>query len=121
MADGEAASIGKCPMQATVTITDPDRNVDYTLAVACDFREGSPARPGWRHGGHPGEGPAVEINRVRCVELAIWCGKCAVSAFPAADRRESLEARIGEWCLRHYHEEIEQALLEAILARRDAH
>lgn len=107
-------------MQATVTISDADRNVDYLLAVGCDFLAGSAGRPGWRNGGEPGEGPAVEINHVRCLEVAVWCGKCAVSAFPAADARESLETRIGQWCLDKYPHEIEQAVLEAILMRRQA-
>jgi hypothetical protein len=105
-------------MNATITITDADRAVDYTLAVACDFLPGCRARQGWRDGGDPGTAPAVEINRVRCVEMAVWCGKHAVSALPAADPRESLEARIGAWCLEKYSQEIEQAVLETVLARR---
>ena len=107
-------------MNATITITDADRSVDYTLAVACDFLPGCRARPGWLEGGEPGAGPAVEINRVRCVEMAVWCGKFAVSALPAADPRESLEARIGAWCLEKYTEEIEQAVLETVLTQRAA-
>ncbi len=103
-----------------MTITDADRSVDYTLAVACDFLAGTPARRGWLDGGHPGEAPAVEINAVRCLEVALWCGKYAVSAFPAADTRESLEKKIGQWCLDRYPEEIEQAVLELAAARRDA-
>ena len=108
-------------MQATVTITDPDRRVDYTLAVACDFLPGSRPRAGWRDGGDPGEGPAVEINSVRCLEVAVWCGKHALSAEPAAEGRESLESRIGAWCLGRYAEEIEEAVLEAFLSRYPAH
>jgi hypothetical protein len=107
-------------MNASITITDADRAIDYTLAVACDFLPGCPSRPGWSDGGDPGAGPAVEINRVRCVEMAVWCGKYAVSALPAADLRESLEARIGAWCLEKYGDEIEQAVLETVLARRAA-
>jgi hypothetical protein len=107
-------------LHTTVTITDADRSVDYTLAVACDFLAGTPAHRGWLDGGHPGEAPAVEINAVRCLEVALWCGKYAVSAFPAADTRESLEKKIGQWCLDRYPEEIEQAVLELAAARRDA-
>jgi hypothetical protein len=107
-------------MNATITISDADRFVDYTLAVACDFLPGAAPRPGWLAGGHPGEAPAVEINSVRCVEIALWCGKYAVSALPAADEHRSLEARIGAWCLEKYPEEIEQAVLESVLVRRDA-
>lgn len=107
-------------MQTTITISDGDRNVDYTLEIDCDFQAGSPLRAGWCNGGDPGEAPSVEINRVRCLEMAVWCGKQAVSAFPGADERRSLEAPIGEWCLDRYAEEIEQAVLELCLARRDA-
>jgi len=107
-------------MNATITITDADRSVDYTLAVACDFLPDCRPRPGWRDGGDPGAGPAVEINRVRCVEIAVWCGRQAISALPAADAQESLESKIGAWCLERYPEEIEQALREAVLARRVA-
>jgi hypothetical protein len=107
-------------MNATITITDADRSVDYTLAVACDYLPGCPPRPGWGDGGDPGAAPAVEINRVRCIEMAVWCGKHAVSALPCADPRESLEAKIGAWCLARYAEEIEQAVLETVLARRAA-
>ncbi|MGE5194925.1 MAG: hypothetical protein ACM3U2_20730 [Deltaproteobacteria bacterium] len=107
-------------MNATITITDADRFVDYTLSVACDFLPGAPGRRGWLDGGHPGEAPAVEINRVRCIEIALWCGKYAVSALPAADPGRSLESKIGAWCLEKYREEIEQAVLETALARREA-
>jgi len=107
-------------MNATITITDGDRCVDYTLAVACDLLPGAAGRRGWLDGGHPGEAPVVEINRVRCLEMALWCGKYAVSAFPAADDRQSLEVQIGAWCLEKYPEEIEQAVLETVLAWHDA-
>jgi hypothetical protein len=105
-------------LNAVVTITDPDRSIDYTLAVACDYLAGAPARSGWLDGGSPGEAPAVEINAVRCLEVALWCGKYAVSACPAADSRESLEKKIGQWCLDRYAEEIEQAVLEFVMSRR---
>lgn len=105
-------------MNVTVTITDADRAVDYLLAVACDFLAGTRARRGWVDGGSPGEAPAVEINAVRCLEAALWCGPYAVSAFPAADSRESLERKVGQWCLDRYAEEIEQAVLDFLLARR---
>jgi|SRR5579872_4181265 len=106
-------------MQATVTITDADRRVDYTLAVACDFLRGSPARCGWLEGGEPGEAPAVEINDVRCLEIAVWCGRHAVSGWPGSDERRSLEATIGRWCLDEYQVEIEQAVLE-LISKHDA-
>jgi len=104
----------------TITITDADRSVDYTLAGACDFVPGAAPRYGWLDGGEPGEAPAVEINNVRCLEMSLWCGKYAVSALPAADHHESLELKIGAWCLEKYPAEIEQAVLETVLARRDA-
>jgi hypothetical protein len=107
-------------MKATITITDADRSVDYTLAVAGDFLPATPRRRGWLDGGHPGEGPAVEIDSVRCIEVALWCGKHAVSALPAADPCASLESKIGAWCLEKYREEIEQAVLEIVLVRREA-
>lgn len=111
-------------MHTTVTITDADRHVDYVLAVACDYRPGMRGRYGWLDGGEPGEAPAVEINAVRCLEVAVWCGDEAVSAFPAGGGRDSLESRIGRWCLEKYAEEIEQAVLETVLgavaARREA-
>jgi hypothetical protein len=107
-------------VQTTITITDADRAVDYTLAVVCDFLPGTAPRFGWRDGGEPGEGPAVEISRVRCLEMAVWCGKHAVPALPGAARRESLESRIGAWCLEKYADEIEQAVLATVLARREA-
>jgi hypothetical protein len=107
-------------MNATITITDADRSVDYTLAVAGDFLPGARCRRGWLDGGDPGEGPAVEINSVRCIEVALWCGKHAVSALPADDPRESLESKIGAWCLEKYRVEIEQAVLETVLVRQEA-
>ena len=107
-------------MQVTITISDADRQVDYILAVACDFLAGSPPRAGWLDGGDPGEGAAVEINRVRCLGMAVWCGQYAVSALPGTDPRESLETRIGDWCLDQYPEEIETAVLETCLSRQEA-
>jgi hypothetical protein len=106
-------------MQITITISDADRAVDYVLAVACDFLAGSAPRSGWLDGGAPGEAPAVEISRVRCLEMAVWCGKYAVSALPGADLCASLEQRIGDWCLDQYPGEIETAALAACLARHD--
>lgn len=107
-------------LNTTVTITDADRSVDYTLGVACDFLAGARARRGWLEGGHPGEAPAVEINSVRCLEVALWCGKYAVSAFPGADSRESLEKKVGQWCIDKYPEEIERAILDLFVAHPDA-
>ena len=107
-------------MQMTITISDADRRVDYMLAVSCDLLSGSAPRRGWLDGGDSGAAPAVEIGRVRCLEMALWCGQYAVSAFPGGDPRESLEQRIGEWCLDKYAAEIEAAVLEACLARRCA-
>jgi hypothetical protein len=104
-----------CNMQAIVTISDGDRNVDYTLQVGCDLLPGEAPRWGWRNGGEPGTSPAVEIHQVRCVELAVWCGPVAVSAYPSGNPRESLEKQIGAWCLDKYAEEIEQAVLESVV------
>ncbi len=108
-------------MQVTITISDADREVDFTLAVACDFLPGAASRPGWLDGGDPGEAFAVEINRVLCLEMALWCGDCAVAALPGADPRESLESRIGDWCLRKYQPEIESAVLDTCVALRNGH
>src|SRR5262249_52322703 len=109
-----AASDHEAVMNATITITDADRSVDYTLDVACDFLPGGAGYSGWLDGGQPGEASAVEVNRVRCIEVAIWCGKHAVSALPAADPRQSLESTIGAWCFEKYREEIEAAVLAAV-------
>lgn len=106
-------------MNATITISDCDRRIDWRLAVSYDFLPGTRARAGWRNGGDPGEGPAVEIAAVRCLEMAVWCGDRAVSAWPGLDERQCQEKKIGAWCLEHYPEAIEEELLEIILARRD--
>src|SRR5689334_8089143 len=106
-------------MNATITITDADRSVDYTLDVACDFLPGAPDYCGWLDGGQPGEASAVEINRVRCIEMAVWCGKQAVSAMPGADPRQSLESKIGAWCLEKYRSDIEAAVLDALSAQKE--
>jgi hypothetical protein len=106
-------------MQITVTISDVDREVDYTLAVVCDFLAGSAPRAGWLDGGEPGEAPAVEISRVRCLAISLWCGPYAVPAVPGAGAGQSLERPVGDWCLARYCEEIEAAVLEKCLARRD--
>jgi hypothetical protein len=106
-------------MQLTITISDADREVDYLLEVTCDFLTGLAPRWGWRDGGDAGEAPAVEVSRVRCQEIAVWCGPYAVSAWPAGDCRRSLEQQIGQWCLEKYSEEIELAALENCLAQRN--
>lgn len=62
----------------------------------------------------------MEIGAVRCLEMAVWCGDRAVSAWPGLDEREFLEKKIGEWCLENYPEAIEEEVLENLLARRDA-
>jgi hypothetical protein len=107
-------------MQMTVTISDADRCVDYILAVSGDFLSGSAPCLGWRDGGEPGAASAVEIGRVRCLEMVVWCGPCAVSALPGDGPGDSLEKRIGKWCLDKFPAEIEAAVLEACLARRCA-
>src|SRR5437868_7073394 len=107
-------------MHTTITISDADRSVDYTLAVAGDFLAGSALRRGWLDGGNPGEAPAVEINRVRCLEIVLWCGTCAVSLRPDSDDGEALEWQVGAWCLDHYADQIEEAVLDAVVARHAA-
>ena len=101
-------------MQTTITITDPDRRLDFRLDVACDYFPPRSPRWGWRHGGEPGETARVEVSRVRCLEIVVWCGKWGVSAIPATEERRSLESRIGDWCLEHYPDEIERAVLDAV-------
>lgn len=107
-------------MHIDISITDADRMLDFTLAVDCSYREGTRSRPGWRDGGEKGEAPAVEIERARCLDVVVWCGKTGVSAVPGLADDERLESRLGEWCLAHYAEEIERAVWEQLQARRRA-
>src|SRR5262245_13391918 len=107
-------------MNATITISDADRSIDWTLAVSYDFLPGAKPHFGWRHGGHPGEPPAVEVAAVRCLEAALWCGDWALAASPGLQEPPGLERKIGAWCLDTYPDAIAEALLEWHLARQRA-
>lgn len=105
-------------MTVDVTISDPDRQLDFLLALEFTYRGRSRARMGWNDGGEPGEGAAVEIDRARCTEVVVWCGKRALSAIPGLAAEERLERTLGEWCLANYPDEIERALWQLLHARR---
>lgn len=104
-------------MRFDVTITDPDRKLDFTLALECRYRAASRPRMGWNDGGEPGESAAVEIEGARCVEVVLWCGKQGLSACPGLADDARLESQLGAWCLDQYADEIEQAVLDQIAAR----
>jgi hypothetical protein len=106
-------------MHADVTITDPDRKLDFSLALDFSYRGGARSRRGWNDGGEPGEGPAIEIDRARCLEIVVWCGKRGVTADPALSVTDRLEPGLGAWCLAQYPEEIELALWDQLRLRQD--
>ncbi|MSR59520.1 MAG: hypothetical protein EXS05_18070 [Planctomycetaceae bacterium] len=101
-------------MRFDVTITDPDRKLDFTLALECSYRGYSRPRLGWNDGGEPGEPAAIEIERARCLEIVVWCEKQGVAACPGLADDARLESQVGAWCLDHYAEEIEHAVQEQI-------
>ncbi len=105
-------------MRCVVTISDPDRKLDFFLAVDCTYRGEVRSRCGWRDGGEKGEQPAIEIERARCLEIVVWCGKSGVSATPGLGPDDRLESHLGAWCLQHYGDEIESAVWEHV-KRRD--
>ena len=99
-------------MTLEITITDPDRNLDFLLALDCTFQPGLRPRRGWRDGGDPGEAPFLEVDRARCLEVVVACGKNGVSAVPGLSSDLRLESQIGRWCLEQYADEIDRALRE---------
>lgn len=105
-------------MHADVTITDPDRKVDFTLALEFTYRGGSRDRFGWLDGGEPGESPAIELERARCLEIVVWCGKRGVPSVPGLVAEDHLESKLGAWCLAQYADEIERAVWEKLHASR---
>jgi len=88
-------------MLLEIQITDEDRRVDYSLQVSVDALDAEP---------EVGLGQAIEVNTVRCTEVTTWLGDYAVSAFPGHDARESLEKKLGQWCLDRYADEITEAI-----------
>jgi hypothetical protein len=104
-------------MTCLVTIHDADRKIDLKLAVEYSRRGGVRDRRGWNDGGEPGESPAIELERARCLEVVVWFGTHPVSAASAVDPEDLLEARLGTWCLAHYADEVERAV-ETELDRR---
>jgi hypothetical protein len=104
-------------MQTDVTITDPDRKLDFTLALEFTYRGPTRRRFGWNDGGEPGESAAIEIDRVRCLEIVVWCGQRGVSAVPGLAVEDRLESHLGAWCLAHYPDEIERAIWEQLQTR----
>jgi hypothetical protein len=105
-------------MHFEITISDPDRKLDFTLALDCNYRRRIRPRYGWRDGGDAGEPASVEIDRARCLEIVTWCGKTGVSAVPGLASDPCLESQVGIWCLEQYGDEIERAVLEEVEARR---
>lgn len=97
-------------MNLEVTINDPDRNLDFVLALDCTPHRGLRPRKGWSDGGDPGETPFLEIDRARCLEIVVACGKDGVSAVPGLASDLRLESQIGAWCLERYADEIDRAL-----------
>src|SRR5262249_18029000 len=101
-------------MHTNVTITDPDRKIDFTLAVDFSYRGGSRPRFGWNDGGEPGEAPAIEVDRARCLEIVVWCGQHGVTSTPGLADEVRLEPILGAWCLTQYADEIERAVWEQL-------
>ena len=93
----------------TITVTHPDRGIDYTLEVTYEFRPGTPARMGWGGAGDPGEAPHVEIETVRCVSYVVWHDKHGDDL--VAPHRPFV---VGGWCLEHLRAEIEAELLKGM-------
>lgn len=106
-------------MHARITITDPDRKLDITLALEFTYRGAARPRFGWRDGGEPGESPAVEVDQARCLEIVVWCGKQGISAVPGHCEEDCLESKLGKWCLSQYADEIDRALFEYVHSRRE--
>lgn len=106
-------------MHTDVTITDPDPKLDFTLALEFTYRGATRFRCGWKDGGEPGEAPAFEIDRARCLEIVVWCGHRGVSALPGLVVEDRLESNLGAWCLAQYADEIERAVWQQIQARRE--
>lgn len=93
-------------MVLPLTISDPDRRIDFALAVDCTLTPGVSPRMGWRDGGSCGEGSQIDVTDVWCQELVVWCGSFPICARPI-DTSVDAGAKLGRWCGREYAAEIE--------------
>lgn len=93
-------------VKRTIEIYDDDRSIDYCLEVEFALLPVEPENGLLTK--------CIEINTAKCTLVTTWCGDCAVSALPANDERKSLESKIGDWCVEHYAEEIENELREIL-------
>jgi hypothetical protein len=92
-----------------VTVEDADRRIEFHLRVqARVWRERLP-RYGWRDGGDPGEPGGVELVRVWCLGISIWCGPESIEADL---RDEAVQRRLGDWCATDQEEEIVKWILQ---------
>jgi hypothetical protein len=107
-------------MNLDVTISDPDRKLDFRLALQCTCRRGHRPRHGWRDGGDPGEPAAIEIDRARCVEVVVRCGRGDVWEVPGRIPDRRTESKLGAWCLDKYADEVEQAVRDEVTRRHRA-
>lgn len=107
-------------MTLDITITDPDRKLDFSLAVDCRYREPVRPRSGWQDGGEPGEPAVIEIDRALCLEIVVWCGDFGIAAMPGHASDGLTESQLGAWCLQQYADEIECALHDQLHALREA-
>lgn len=107
-------------MTLNITITDPDRKLDFSLAVDCRYRGPVHPRSGWRDGGEPGEPAAIEIDRALCLEVVVWCGDCGIPGVPGLACDDLTESQLGAWCLRQYADEIDCAVHDQLRALREA-
>jgi len=91
-----------------VTVEDPDRRIRFRLRVQALFRRARRSRPGWSDGGDPGAPAEVELVRVWCLGVSIWCGSESIEA-DLCD--EAIQRRLGDWCATDQEEQIVEWIL----------
>ncbi|MFN0051313.1 MAG: hypothetical protein ACKV0T_03930 [Planctomycetales bacterium] len=60
----------------------------------------------------------MEIEQARCLSVTVWCGDFPLSASRELEDDRRLVARLGDWCLQAYPQEIEEAVWDRVQSQR---
>lgn len=97
-------------MHTTITISDSDRDIDYTIDV--DF-DACPAER--RTHEYPGCEAHLEINSARCTEVVTHVFSPLRHVAIHGPITDAVEQRaVGDLVLNEHHDEIEQAVLQEL-------
>ncbi len=102
-------------MQRSITISDSDRAVDYTLDVSFDACPEEKETPRSMAGpGEPGYPAHLESVSCRCTEIMTWCGARGEYGVAGAVSESLAQRAIGDAVYAEHREEIEELIWQGL-------